>query len=173
MGHYQVTERFTSRDGVMRPDPREYGMTQHGLDVVGAEVNDLGGATQIFVRIDGGPSRNARFFTRNNALSFVREPKPESGWCVWDMTHANAGYNPEQGQVGWWGTEVDDAESEVADEIGLPHSWHVSTFVVFTWTEGDIDNGGDGDGGPDVPVPPDPTKTVFATLYTDGTWEQA
>lgn len=157
---YKLTERFTSRDGVMKPDPREYGMTQHGLDVVGAEKDDLGGATQIFTRIDGGPGKNTRYFTRNNALNFVREPKPESGWCVWDMTHDNAGYNPDEGQVGWWNAAVDGQESDVADDIGLPHSWHVSTFLVFTWAEGD------GNSGPEVPTPPDLPTGKRATLIT-------
>lgn len=173
MGRYILTEQFTSRDGKMEVDPREYGMTQHGLDVVGDKKNELGGATQIFARIDGGPSKNIKFFSHDTKYNFVKEPKPESGWSVFDMTHDNAGYNPEKGEIGWWNVIVDGAESDVAENIGLPHSWHVSTFLVFTWGDSAT---GDGDSGPDVPpvVTPPPTgKTISAYLYTDGTWEKA
>lgn len=177
MGHYKLTERFTSRDGVMEPDPRQYGMTQHGLDVVGNKRNELGGATMIFTRIDGGPSRITHYFTRDHNLNFLREPKPESGWSVWELNHGNASYVPDRGEVGWWNATVEGADSEVADNIGLPNSWHVTTFLVFTWVDEEMpgggDNGGDGGSGPVVPTPPDPTKTVFGTLYTDGTWTRA
>lgn len=171
MGYYKLTERFTSRDGRMEVDPRQYGMTQHGLDVVGAAAPHLGGATHIFVRVDGGPETEVNFFTRDRNLSFVRQPKPESGWAVWELTKNNAGYNPDRGEVGWWNARVEAAESEVLEDVGLPKNEHVSTFGVFTWTEGDA--GGGGSEGPDVPVEPPAEKTVFATLYTDGTWELA
>lgn len=179
MGHYKLTERFTSRDGKLEPDPRQFGMTEHGLDVIGAAKDQLGGATQIFARVDGGPNRAVDYFTRDNKLNFVRDPKPESGWSVWDLTHDSAGYNPDKGEVGWWNAKVDGADSEIAENIGLPYSWHVSTFLVFTWTEEDIDSSqhthDDGNEGPQIPTPPtEPdTKTVFATLYTDGTWVKA
>jgi len=174
MGHYQLTDRFTSRDGRMEPDPRLYGMTQHGLDVVGAARDQLGGATQVYVRIDGGPGSQARYFTRDNNLSFARSPKPESGWAVYDLG-PSASYVPDRGEVGWWNATVDGVDSEVADDIGLPNKWHVSTFLVFTWVEGEMGGGDGGDGGdggegPDVPVPPGSGKTIFAVLYTDGTW---
>lgn len=168
MGHYKLTERFTSRDGRMEVDPREYGMTQHGLDVVGDKKEHLGGATQIFTRIDGGPGVQTDYFTRDNKLHLARLPKPESGWCTFDMTHGNAGYNPEQGQVGWWNAKIDGTESDVAAEIGLPHSWHVSTFLVFTWAENG-ESGGDGGSGPEIPVPPVNSKhvTLITTTYNE------
>jgi len=166
MGHYKLTERFTSRDGRMEVDPRQYGMTQHGLDVVGDKKSQLGGATQIFVRVDGGPTKVVHYFTRDNKFNFLRDPKPESGWSVWDMTHDNAGYNPDRGEVGWWNAKVDGADSEVADNIGLPYSWHVSTFLVFTWTDENM-GGGDGDQGPDVPPdPPSSDGGIFAVTFT-------
>lgn len=161
MGKYKLTERFTSRDGRMEVDPRQYGMTQHGLDVVGNAKPHLGGATMIFTRIDGGPENETHYFTRDNRLNFVRGPKPESGWSVWELNHNNAGYNPDRGEVGWWNAKVEAAESEVADSIGLPHSEHISTFLVFTWDENNIG------GGPDVPVePPTEDSDIFAVTIT-------
>jgi hypothetical protein len=143
-------------------------MTQHGLDVIGAAKEHLGGATHLFARIDGGPASQVRFFTRDNGLSFVRSEKPESGWASQELQHSS-GYIPERGEVGWWNATVDGAASDVADSLGLPNSWHVSTFMVFNWEEGgqpEIP----GEGGPEIP--PSPGKTIAAILYTDGTWEQ-
>lgn len=175
MGNYKLTERFTSRDGKMEPDPREYGMTQHGLDVVGDKRDELGGATMIFVRVDGGSTDEVTFFTRDNQYHFNRPPKPESGWSVYELTHDNAGYNPEKGEIGWWNAIVNcppNDTSEFADNIGLPHSWHVSTFLVFTWQEENSGSPDDGDQGPEVPTPPDSQRQIVGYLYSDGTWEK-
>lgn len=170
MGHYKLTERFTSRDGKMEVDPRLYGMTQHGLDVVGNKKSQLGGATQIFSRIDGGAAKNIYYFPRQGQ-GFVKEPKPESGWCIFDMTHDNAGYNPANGEIGWWNAKVDGADSEVAGNIGLPFSWHVSTFLVFAWSDEDANTGGDGDSGPDVPPTENGVLAITVTLTKDGVAE--
>lgn len=179
---YRLTKRFTSRDGHLEVDNREYGITQEGLDELGNAKPHLGGATHIFVRMDGGPSNMARFFTRNESLSFVRAEKPETGWADFQLDHGS-GYVPERGEVGWWNVEVDGAESETAEGIGLPNSWHVSTFLIFSWDESSQPE--IPDGGPSVPEQPSPNpKTLrlefsistegyaaHVRLYIDGTYE--
>lgn len=167
MGHYKLTERFTSRDGKMEVDPRQYGMTQHGLDVIGAVKNELGGATQVYVRVDGGPTKDVTYFTRNNKYNFTRSPKPESGWSVYELTHDNASYIPDRGEVGWWNACVEcppTDTTEVADNIGLPNSWHVSTFLVFTYQNSD--EGTPPDGGPEVPPEPPTEDRILAITIT-------
>lgn len=173
---YKATKIFTSRDGKLEVDNREYGMEQEGLDELGDAKPHLGGATQIFVKVKDGPSNKVRFFTRDGGVSVVREEKPESGWAVYELTHDNAAYNPDRGEVGWWNVQVEDAPSDVVEGIGLPYSWHVSTFVVFEWVDEDEETDpDDGDVGepPDIPDPELGEKNLLATvyLYDDGTYE--
>lgn len=160
---YKLAKMFTSRDGMLEPDSREYGISAENLAEIKDVKNYLGGATHIFVRIDGGPSQQARFFTRNNALSFVRSEKPESGWAEYELEHGS-GYAPERGEIGWWNVEVEGAPSEVVEGIGLPHSWHVSHFLIFSWQESDVTDppAPQTDDGPTVPEQPpvNPSKQL-------------
>lgn len=175
---YKVRKIFTSRDGRLEPDSREYGMTPEGLEEIGEARNHLGGATHIFVKTRGGPSNQVRFFTRNEQLSFVRAEK-ETGWAEYEL-NKDATYKPERGERGWWNVEVADAPSERVEGIGLPDSWHVSTFVVFEWENSGTETPGE---GPEVPQHPGEKilKLTFSlsvdgyavavALYTDGTYE--
>lgn len=176
---YKLSKRFTSLHGKLEVDDRRihgyrYGMTQEGLNEIGDAKPHLGGATHIFVKINGGPSNAARFFTRNNQLSFVRSEKPESGWADYNIEHGS-GYQPDLGQIGWWNVEVDGAPSERVEDIGLPFSEHISTFLVFDWVEGsEIENP---DEGPEVPEQLNPSeppieRKIVGYLYSDGTWER-
>jgi hypothetical protein len=152
---YKVTKRFNSRDGKLEIDNREYGITQEGLDEIGDAKPHLGGATHIFVKTVGGPSNRVRYSTRDNAISEVVEEK-NSGWAEYTLRHSS-GYVPERGETGWWNVRVEDAPSEVAEGLGLPYSWHVSTYIVFEW---DADETGElpevPDDGPEVPEPEQP-----------------
>lgn len=170
---YKATKIFTSRDGRLDPDDREYGIDQEGLDILGDDRPHLGGATQIFAKTEGGPSDTILFSSRDGQYNFPIDEKPESGWASFDLTHDNASYNPDRGEVGWWNVSVADAPSDVVEGIGLPYSWHVSTFIVFEWVDEDEDGGETGE-GPEIPTDPDPEeRNLLATilLFDDGTYE--
>lgn len=174
---YKLTHRFTSQDGRLAPDSREYGISQEEINLLGDAKPHLGGATHIFVKINGGTSNQARFFTRDNGLTFVRSEKPESGWAEYEMAKAST-YKPHLGERGWWNATVEGAPSQVAEDIGLPDSWHVSTFLIFDWVE-------DGTVDPEEPVEPEepgnkilklefsisaPGYAAAVQLFTDGTY---
>lgn len=186
---YKLSKRFTSLHGKLEPDNREvhgyrFGMTQEGADEIGDAKQHLGGATHIFVKINGGPSNSVRFFTRDNIHSFVRSEKPESGWAEYGIEHGS-GYRPDRGEIGWWKVEVDGAPSEVVEDIGLPFSEHISTFLVFDWVEdGEQPEPEEpeepGDDGPEIPgqkilrLEFSLSVEGYAThirLYTNGTYD--
>lgn len=167
---YKLTKKFTSRDGKLELDNRPYGITQEGLNEIGDAKPHLGGATHIFVKINGGSSNKAHFSTRDGQINLVREEKAETGWAEYGLEHGSA-YNPDRGEVGWWSVRVDGAPSEVVEGIGLPYSWHVSHFLVFEWQEGGTV---EPESEPEIPEENGPEipgiKKYFAILYTDGTW---
>lgn len=182
---YKLIKRFTSLDGKLEVDDRQvngyrYGMTQAGLDEIGDAKQHLGGATHLYVKIKGGPSNQVKFFTRDNQLSFVRSEKSESGWAEYPLEHGS-GYRPDQGQIGWWKVQVEGAPSEVVEDLGLPFSHHISTFLVFDWVEGGVVEPEEpGEEGPQIPGENNlrlefsifvPDYAVAVRLYTDGTYE--
>lgn len=165
---YRLIKKFTSRDGKLEVDSREYGITQEGIDELGDARPHLGGATHIFVKTVGGPSNRVRFFTRDNQHQIVREEKL-SGWAEYGLEHGS-GYVPSRGELGWWNVRVEDAPSEIVEGIGLPNSWHVSTFLVFKWDEdatGEIPEVPDED-GPEIPETPDEGEEIFIELIMHG-----
>lgn len=193
---YKAIKIFTSRDGKLdHPDERAYGISQEGVNEIGDAKPHLGGATHIFAKTRGGPSDRVKFFTRDNLHNFVRTEKPESGWAEYPIEHGS-GYDPDKGQTGWWNVRVEGAPSDTVEGIGLPHSWHVSTFVVFEWDESEANpenpepetpgEGPDMPDQPEIPEPeqPDPTGKILKMelhisgdkyaahirLYTDGTY---
>jgi hypothetical protein len=169
---YKVTKRFNSRDGKLEIDSREYGITQEGLDEIGDAKPHLGGATHIFVKTVGGPSNKINFFTRDNGISQDVEEK-NHGWAEWFMQGGGSTYKPHLGESGWWNVRVADAPSEIAADIGLPDSWHISTFIVFEW---DADETGElpevpDEEGPTVPEQPQGktiAKITAKIFYSDG-----
>lgn len=162
---YKLKKMFTSRDGKLEVDDREYGIDQEGLDEIGDAKPHMGGATHIFVKSEGGPSNSALFTSRDGKYQIEREEKEESGWANFNIEHGS-GYKPEVGEVGWWSTQIANAPSEVVEGLGLPHSWHVSHFVVFIWDE-------EGEETPEEPGEPEnppveepPTEnSVWVTVY--------
>jgi hypothetical protein len=173
MPKYKLSKMFSSRDGRLEPDDREYGMTQTGLDEIGDARPHLGGATHIFVKTIGGPSNSVLFSTKDNQHQISAVEK-DHGWAEYGLEHGS-GYNPDRGEIGWWSVRVEGAESDVVEGIGLPYSWHVSTFVVFEWVEENGENGEEeeetGD-PPEIPEEPD-ERNLLATvlLYDDGSYE--
>lgn len=143
---YKLTKRFTSRDGRLEVDNREFGITQEGVEIVADVKMHLGGATHIFAKTEGGNSNKFIASTRDGQHNIPFDEKPESGWANFNIEHGSA-YNPTRGEEGWWDVRVADAPSEVAKHIGLPFSWHVSTYLVFTWDESGENGNGEGENG--------------------------
>lgn len=172
MARYALDKIFTSRDGKLEVDNREYGMAQEGLEEIGDAAPHLGGATHIFVKTVGGPSNKVLFSTRDGQHNIHAEEK-EHGWAEYGLEHGSA-YNPDRGEIGWWNVRVEGAESDVVGGIGLPYSWHVSTFVVFKWQEEsqepDEPEEDPGD-SPDLPDPEERNLLATIYLYDDGTYE--
>lgn len=168
---YKLTKKFNSRDGKLEVDNREYGMTQEGLDEIGDAKPHVGGATHLFVKTKGGPSNRVRFSTKDNAISEVKEEK-NHGWAEYGLMHSSS-YVPDRGEVGWWNVRVEDAPGEIVDGLGLPNSWHVSTYIVFEW---DADETGElpevpEEEGPEVPEQPGGktiAKIAATIFYSDG-----
>ena len=169
MAGYKLTKMFNSRDGKLEPDSRKYGMTQEGLNEIGDAKPHLGGATHLFIKVKGGPSNRVLFFTRDGQHKIHAEEK-EHGWAEYGLEHGS-GYVPERGETGWWNVQVEGAESDVVEGLGLPNSEHISTFVVFEWVEEENNNGEDEIGDP--PEIPGEDKTLIATilLYDDGSYD--
>lgn len=182
--YYKATTVFTSRDGRLDPDDREYGIEQEDLEFLGDAKPHLGGATQIFMKTINGPSNSFIVSSRDGAYNFPAHEKPESGWAVFDLNHGNASYIPDRGETGWWNVKVAGAPSDTVEGIGLPFSWHVSTFIVFEWVDEEQpeEPGTPGDGGPEIPGEPDEKKlrlefsisapgyAAAVQLFTDGTY---
>lgn len=165
---YKLTKRFTSRDGRLEVDSREYGMTEDGLSqIIGVEKH-LGGATHIYAKTEGGSSNKFIASTRDGQHNIPFDEKPESGWANFSLEHGSA-YNPSRGEEGWWNVQVADAPSEVAKGIGLPFSWHVSTFLIFTWDEGgEGENGGGDTGGGEEGELPEIVSVETIINFSDG-----
>lgn len=150
---YKVVDMFTTRDGSWTPNGELYSITPEMASKYGADAKELGGATQIFVKLIGGPGSQIRFFT---VAGFVEtHPAKENGWANCSMANPGSGYNPNN-NTGPWSVMADTQPSEIVSGIGLPFGWHVSTFIVYEWVEdGDPDTGE----GPTEPTEPtDPAE---------------
>lgn len=182
---YKLVKHFTSRDGRLQPDDRPYGITAEGIAELGDAAPHLGGATHIFVKTVGGPSNEILFSSRDGQYVFKRAEKAH-GWAEFELSHGNASYIPDRGEIGWWSAQVASAPSEIVEGIGLPYSWHVSTFLVFAWSDAgsELPEVPD-EGGPDIPDQPAPSEkflrmefsiaaqeyAAIVRLYSDGTYD--
>lgn len=152
---YRFREMFTSRDGNLDPngDPREYGISKEMMDKYGDELTGVGisepkgCATCIYIKLEGGLAEKVfAFTTAGHTETPALEP---DRWAHITMANPGSGYNPEN-NVGPWSVHADKFPSEVVGGIGLPKGWHVTTFVVFEWVEGELPPV-----DPEEPTPPE------------------
>jgi hypothetical protein len=151
---YKVKDQFTTRDGSWTPNGELYSITPEMAARYGADANSLGGATNIYVKLEGGPGGEVRFFTNGGLVE--KHPPQSNGWAHTTMFNPGSGYNPNN-NVGPWSVMADEAPSEIVSGIGLPFGWHISTFVVFQWDD-DEENG-------ETPGPVDPTDPAPENLW--------
>lgn len=123
----KVVDRFTTQDGEWYVSNKPYSITKEALARwSGEDIPGKGGATHIFVLVPFGAmvvefntsdGRNRKeYYTYTNGNPWVNHPISK-----------DAAYNPDD-NVGPWHVRIDG--ELVAEGIGLPHSWHVSTFLV-------------------------------------------
>jgi hypothetical protein len=133
--------------------------------------NELGGATHLFAKLlglDCKPAMQAQFALWSDGYdklaSWDGKSKPTwmtiqpvnspGGWSNVVLYHSS-GYAYERGEHGPWCVCKMPGLSDVVTGLGLPDSWHISTFMVFQEVARDV-----------VVVPPSPT-TIDLTDVTD------
>ncbi len=146
---YRIVDIFTTRDsswepsdtpGSVEPWAREAYLRPSGAPDY---FDDAGADHHLFARIldaEGRPvttERLVRYWSDGLAQlgnpdyqGYTREtPKERSGWAnipIWSGSH----FNPEAGGRGPW-CWCPEGASDVVVGGGMPHNWHVSTFVVW------------------------------------------
>jgi hypothetical protein len=121
-----VIDRWTTQHGSWDVDiTHPYGIDlKHSVRYSGEDIPGKGASTHIFVK--ALPGSVVTFMTSDGANKQSMLVPPTS-WVNFPMFHSSA-YNPDKGEVGPWQVWVDGVM--VAEGIGLPHSQHVSTFLV-------------------------------------------
>jgi hypothetical protein len=148
----KVIDRFTTRDGSWEPSDKPFSITPVAAAKY-ANIPGRGAAHHIFVHVPQGAGV-VEFNTadrKNRNEIFVWGESKWVNFPIWQ------GYNPDKGEVGAWGVWIDG--EKVADGLGLPYGWHVSTFLVVEDKE------------PQVEIPPGPSvpgQKERWTLYRNG-----
>lgn len=124
----KVTDRFTTRDGEWFVSGKPNGITKEELEKYGGEdIPGKGAAHHIFVRVPAD-AFVVEFNTADGKNPAIyHKPGPLAG-VAWINHPIFQGYNPDAGEVGPWLVRIDG--EKVAEGIGLPYGWHVSTFLV-------------------------------------------
>lgn len=171
----RVIDHWTTRDGHWYLANEEYGIDQEHLDrYANEDIPPKGSATHIIMKAPVGSVISIQNRYNNEIVKNI-PVTAEKPWVDFPM-NKDAAYKPERGETGPWNVLVDGAI--VAGGIGLPHSWHVSQFLVI----------GE-EGSPEVPdegpeIPEQPTEkdlrmefsisangyAAIVQLYTDGTY---
>lgn len=158
---YKLKDRFTTHHGHLIPGETEWSITPEMLAKYGPVMPDgKGCATCIFVRLEGGPSKEVFFETTGG--HHETHPIDAQGWAHTTMANPGSGYNPNN-NVGPWSVQAAGAPSQTVDGIGLPLGEHVTTWVVFLWDP----HGEDIDEGPD-PIEPPVGQPHHIQVYVDG-----
>jgi hypothetical protein len=165
----KVTDQWTTRDGHWYNSGQRYDIDQVHVDKYPASmISQAGAATHIMVKAPIGSK--VEFVNRydNQVYKTVTVP-PSDGFVDMEMQHSS-GYVPERGETGPWTVRVNG--TKVAEGIGLPESWHVSTWLIVEDIDGtEVPE----NGGPEVPPtePGEKTITVISIkiAYSDGTTE--
>jgi hypothetical protein len=148
----KVVDRFTTRDGSWEPNNLPFSITQVAAEKYKG-IEGGGAAHHIFVK----PPKDAYIVEFNTPDGKNRTQVVVDG-DEWISFPIFQGYNPDRGEQGAWLVRVDG--EKVAEGIGLPHNWHVSTFLVVE------------DVAPQV-EPVEPGAADKYQLYRNGTlvWE--
>lgn len=162
---YKLKDRWTTRDGIVTPDRRTWGMPvdmyQKYKDVL---PPDKGCAICILVRLEGGLARSVFFET---VAGYHESHEIDAqGWAHTTMYNPGSGYGIDTGK-GPWSVQAEGIPSEIVDGIGLPNGEHVSTWVVLEWVEGATVGDGDDDSGP-TPVEPPTGYVPHIQVLVDG-----
>lgn len=158
---YKLRARFTTLDGSLDPNGQPYSITAEALQRFRSILPEgVGCATCIFVRLEGGPSREV-FFETTGGHHETHELKPD-GWAHTSMANPGSGYNPNSNR-GPWSVQAVGAPSTTVDDIGLPFGHHVTHFIILTWDE----SGEDMDEGPE-PAEPPAGQPPHIQVYIDG-----
>ena len=143
----RLVDRFTTQDGEwFFNSARRYGITSAMLSKYRHLASLWGGATHVYVKApkgvlvtivtEDGQHRHTEYI---GARGYAEMP-----------LYKGSAYNPDRGERGPWKVLVNG--EQVADGIGLPFSWHVSTFVV-------VDEAIDVPAPKPQPAPPIPPAT--------------
>lgn len=164
----KVVDRWTTRDGHWYNSGQEYDIDQaHISKYPASTIPQAGAATHIVVRVPAGST--VEFINRYDGKVYkTANAFPDGKWVDFEMYHSS-GYVPERGETGPWTVKVDG--QVVAEGIGLPESWHVSTWLVVEYVDGG-EEPGTGE-GPEIP-PTEPRNKTITLLtmtihYSDGT----
>lgn len=135
-----LTYAFTTQDGEWFRSDKPYSVPDWAIARYNkATFMERGAATHIFVRVEDEAGSPVPWFVQisnPNTTSVLATGDKPSGWQNLPIFE---GYNPDSGEHGPWSVTADGANYAM-EGIGLPHKWHVSTFLVFVKSS--------------VPVPP-------------------
>lgn len=125
----ELTElyRFTTRDGRWGDDNREYGLgTYSPVPFTASDIPGAGAATNLFVR---APLGSLVTFVTDDGDNYYSDYCDEGKnlWVSMPMW-GSSGYDPTKGD-GPWNVYIDG--QHVAEGLGLPWWWHISTFMVY------------------------------------------
>lgn len=112
-----------------------------------AAFDDKGGATHLFAMLlgaDGAPNKATQFGYWSDGYAklagwdgkgkpdwlTIQAAKPASGWANVAIEHSS-GFDYAAGARGPWCVCKIPGMSDVVTGLGLPASWHISTFMVF------------------------------------------
>lgn len=121
----RLVDRFTTHDGSWEPNGQPYSITAEAARDY-ADCPFKGAANHIIVKAPAGTRITCQTDDLKNATNFV---VGQPDWINFPLYHSSA-YNPDSGARGPWQVWANGAL--VADGIGLPYGWHVSTFLVLS-----------------------------------------
>jgi hypothetical protein len=118
----RVTDKFHTQDGEWFVSGKPYSITKEAIEKYGGEdIEGEGAAHHIFVRVPLTASV-LEFNTEDG-----KNPNIYYTPATWTNFAIFQAYDPNIEQ-GAWLVRIDG--EKVAEGIGLPHGWHVSTFLV-------------------------------------------
>lgn len=127
----KVIDRFTTQDGRWYVSDKPYGIDKDSLlKYINEDIPGRGAATHIFVKVPA--DAYVVEFNTSDRKNKTEVFDKGGEWISFPMFHTSS-YNPDVGEVGPWHVRIDG--EIVADGLGLPHSEHVSTFLVVADVE--------------------------------------